>query len=89
MTGAQESCRGCYRYSTYLVSKWTWELLPAGQRLGENAPMAALVVFSWAFWLYPVYRMEMLREPKAEYASPSPAAGLDDQDKRLISGSVP
>ena len=67
------------RYSTYLASKWTWDLLPEGQRLGENGPMAALVVFSWAFWLYPVYRMEALREPKEEWGSPR-KAGAEGKD---------
>ena len=86
------------RYSTYLASKWTWDLLPEGQRLGENGPMAALVVFSWAFWLYPVYRMEALREPKMsaeDYASPRGAAGAEGKDgaeeegKQLMSSSIP
>jgi hypothetical protein len=49
------------RYSTYPLAAATWDILPPGQRLGENVAVAAVVIFCWAFVLYPVYRMEQLR----------------------------
>ena len=34
-------------YSFYPLSKMTWELLPAGSRLGENIYLLCLTIFSW------------------------------------------
>ena len=42
----------------YPLSKMTWEILPEGQRLGENILMLCAIIFSWAWVLYFVRKLE-------------------------------
>lgn len=45
-------------YSAYPLGKMTWEILPKGQRLGENIYMLCVIIFSWAWVLYFVRKLE-------------------------------
>ena len=80
-------------YSAYPLGKMTWDILPEGQRLGENIYMLCVIIFCWAAVLYAVKKLEdkdctELKQPAYDAAKQSDSAADPEKPAMAVGGTV-